>query len=45
MCEDQFTSYMKKSKKRIDELIVIIDEADQILFNEYSSQMTEKELA
>jgi hypothetical protein len=44
MCEDEFISYLKKSNKAIDDLILIIDEADQVLFTDQTSKMIEKEL-
>lgn len=44
MCEDEFRSYLKRTKKNIEELVLIVDEADQVLFAEQSQKMNEKEL-
>lgn len=44
MCDDEFQEYLKRSSQSIEDLILIIDEADQVLFYEQCAKAKEKEL-
>ena len=44
MCEDQLWYYLKKSAKKIEDLILIIDEADQVLFTEQTTKVKGNEI-
>ena len=44
MCEDQFWYYLKKPAQKIENLILIIDEADQVLFTEQTTKVKGKEI-
>lgn len=44
MCDDEFREYLKKSSKGIEDVILVVDEADALFFSETSTAMKDKTL-
>lgn len=44
MCDDELQTYLAETNKQLEQLVLIIDEADQVLLPEFSGKVKEQEL-